>query len=418
MKKIFVILFIASLSSTTMAQVETFFNDDFSTSSNYQFGIIADYDINSNAITNAFTNKFYTGGYIDYDLKRSVLMRTKYNNRVGGNVNTGIYAAFKLKSSRKNPNLFFSVRDRAHFDASFSRDLFKIGFYGNASFAGRTADLGDFNINFIRYQQLQVGLFSSQKDSVARWGIGLSFLKGERYLSILANKAELFTSKDGHFITLDTEFSAAQSDTAKKGLDAFNGYGASIDLFFEAPFYTPAGDSKLKITATDIGTIRYNKETLTVKQDSLFTFSGIHVSNILDLNDSTLNEITNDSIINTIVPFEKRAYTVILPATLNLSIETKVNDRFYLTEGIQHIFNANYTLLYYVKGKYYINPKLIVSGTFAYGGYGNFNYGLGISANVGKGFFIYAKSNNIEGFIVPEKTSGQGAFISLIKKFN
>ena len=60
----------------------------------------------------------------------------------------------------------------------------------------------------------------------------------------------------------------------------------------------------------------------------------------------------------------------------------------------------------------------MLSATVGYGGYGNFNYGIGIFGNFGKGFIVYAGSNNIEGFIAPKQTAGQGACVSLIKKFN
>jgi hypothetical protein len=70
-----------------------------------------------------------------------------------------------------------------------------------------------------------------------------------------------------------------------------------------------------------------------------------------------------------------------------------------------------------LNGNFYLNSKFILSTTFGYGGYGTYNYGLGVSAKLIKNFVIYAGSNNIEGFIVPKKTTGQGAYISLIKKF-
>ncbi|MBA3970913.1 MAG: hypothetical protein H0X46_01990 [Bacteroidetes bacterium] len=70
-----------------------------------------------------------------------------------------------------------------------------------------------------------------------------------------------------------------------------------------------------------------------------------------------------------------------------------------------------------MKANYSIKPNFIVSGTFGYGGYGKFNYGVGLFANLGKGFVVYAGSNNLEGFIAPKKACGQSAYISLVKNF-
>ena len=395
------------------------FANEFPDSASSRYGIMGDYDINSNAITNSFTTKFYTGGYIDNDLKNSVLNRIKNNNRIGGNVNSSFYAAFKLNSlgHQKNMSIFFSVRNRAHFDASFSKDLFNIGFYGNSEYAGKTADLSNFNLNLIRYQQIQVGIFSSKLDNAARWGIGVSLLKGEQYLNILAKKAELFTSADGQYINLNTELSIAMSDTAHKGIGAFNGYGASMDLFFEAPFQTRLGNSKISVSVSDIGAIRFNKQTETLNEDSAFHYSGIKIKSIYDLQNSTFGSKAKDSVINSVAPFKKHFYSATLPSVLNFAFETQFNKHFHLIEGIRYVFNGNYNLLIYLNGNFYLNSKFILSTTFGYGGYGTYNYGLGVSAKLIKNFVIYAGSNNIEGFIVPKKTTGQGAYISLIKKF-
>jgi hypothetical protein len=88
-----------------------------------------------------------------------------------------------------------------------------------------------------------------------------------------------------------------------------------------------------------------------------------------------------------------------------------------MTEGIRYVFNGNYHLLAYVKGNFIINPKIAISATVGYGGYGKFSYGLGAFANLGKGFIVYAGSNNLEGFITPKKACGQSAYISLVKNF-
>jgi len=417
-KKIFIIIaWILSLHAK--AQISNIFVDDFPDSSRIRTGILAEYGINSNAFTNHFVSQFYKGEYIDTDLKNEVLSRTRNTNRIGADFNFGFYMAIKPDSlfHKKYLSVFFSVRDRQHFDALFSKDFYKVGFYGNSQFAGETANFNDFNLNLLRYQQLQIGFFSTKLDSATRWGMGFSFLKGEQYASILAKKAELFTSEDGQYIDFNTSLQVAQSDTAHKGFGAFNGYGASVDIFIEAPFKTKVGLSKLRVSIEDVGLIRFNNNSLLLKQDSLFHYTGFTINSIYDLQDSTFKNTSQDSVLNTIAPLQKRSFSVTLPATLNLNFETQFNKHFHLTEGIRYVFNANHTLLAYIKGNFYINPKLRISATFAYGGYGRFNYGLGVFANLGGGFMVYAGSNNIEGYIVPKRTTGQGAYISLVKNF-
>jgi hypothetical protein len=415
-----IFLFLAITSLGSKAQIASFFADEFPDSARTRIGINADYSIGSNNITNEFMGKFYKGGYIDSDLKNEVLSRTKNKNRFGADINTGIYGAFKLDSlfHKKNVSIFFAIKDRQHFDASFSKDLYTVGFYGNSSYAGKSAFFSGFNMTLLRYQQIQIGVFSSKLDSAARWGIGLSFLKGEQYASINAKTAELYTSEDGQYINFNTSMEVAKSDTAKNGLGAFNGYGASVDIYFEAPFKTKFGNSKLRVSVADIGLIGFNKNTLYLKQDSVFHYTGFNINSIYDLQDSTVSSnASQDSITSNLVPFKKQTVSVTLPAILNLSFETRFSKNFELTEGIRYVFNGNYNLLAYMKANFYFNPRFMVSATLSYGGYSTFNYGVGVFANLGKGFIIYAGSNNIEGFIVPQKTTAQGAYISLVKNF-
>ena len=419
MKKFLFLIVILCICSSSFAQIPAIFTNEISDSSSSRTGITGDFNFNSTALTTKFLSKFYNGEYIDKESKNSVLDRTRNKNRIGAEANFGIFVAVKLDSvfHKKDVNFFFSVRDREHFDARYSDDFFKLGFYGNSQFAGKTAVLNDFNLTYLHYQQLQIGFFSSKVDSAARWGIGVSFLKGQQFGSILAKKAELFTSEDGQYINFDTQMQVAQSDTAHTGLTAFNGYGASIDVYFEAPLKTRHFKSKIAVSVADIGVIRFNKQSLYLKQDSLFHYTGFRINSIYDIQDSTFGHTTTDSVQNRIAPFKKQGVSITLPATLNITYETEFNKHFRLTEGVKYIYNANYNFMIYVKAGITINKHFMVSTTFGYGGYGKYNYGLGVFANFGNGFMVYAGSNNLEGYIAQNKASGLGGYLSLIKAF-
>jgi hypothetical protein len=417
-KKLFSISLIL-LVNYSFSQISLIHSDLFPDSAKTRIGIQGNYELNANALTTEFISKFYRGGYIDKDMKDAVLERTKQKNRMGALLNMGVFAAFKPDSflHKKNISFFISVQDRQLFNCGYSKDLYKVGFYGNAAYAGKTADFNGFNMTLLRYQQLQVGIFSSQLDSAARWGIGLSFLKGEQYTALYANTAEMFTSEDGQYIDFNTSIQTARSDTANTGLGAFNGYGASIDIYFEAPFKTKIGDSKIRVSVADIGLIRFNDKSLFLRQDSVFHYTGFNVNSIYDLQDSTFTNTSQDSIIGKVLPLKKQAISVTIPATLNMSFETQLNKRFMITEGIRYIFNGNYNLLAYVKGTYTVGKNFNLSATVGYGGYGNLNYGISTFAHLGKGFVVYAGSNNLEGLITPKKACGQSAFIAIIKNF-
>ncbi len=419
LKKILLLFIFAGLQLKIHSQVFEILSDNVS-GSKIRIGLAADFSVNATAITATFLSKFYQGGYIDSNLKGKVLARTKNKNLLGADVNYGTYVGLKLDSifHMKEVNLFFSLRDRTHMDALYSKDFYAVGFYGNASYAGRVADFNNFNLNFIRYQQFQIGLFSSQHNNAPRFAIAVSILKGEQYLSILARKAELFTAEDGQYIDFNTSMQVAQSNINNKGIRAFNGLGASVDIYFEGPFKTRFGDAKIKLSVSDIGSIKFNNRSLYVTQDSLFHYTGFYINSIYDLQNSAFATTSRDTITNNIAPFKKKSFAVTLPSTLNISHETQLYKNMQLIEGISYVFNSNYRLLVYLKSNFMITNKITISTTFGHGGYGGFAVGLAAVANFGNGFTIYAGSNNIEGFIAPQKTAGMAGHVSLIKRFN
>ena len=147
LKKILFILFVVILQFNADAQISAIFSDEFPDSTKVRVGLVGDFGINSTSLTSQFVSKFYKGGYIDADLKNSVLDRTRNMNTIGADLSYGVYVGIKLDSlfHKENVSLFFSVRDRAHFDARFSKDFYKVGFYGNAPYAGKTANFNDLN---------------------------------------------------------------------------------------------------------------------------------------------------------------------------------------------------------------------------------------------------------------------------------
>ena len=418
MKKLFIYSFLL-LSFYSKAQVSVIFNSEVADTVHTFAGVWGNGSFDATALNSKFVSKFYTGSFIDKDTKDGVLNRTHNINRVGEEVNYGLFVAFRPDSlaHRKNMSYFIGLSDRQHFDARYSDDFYKVAFYGNASYAGRTAYLTDFNLNFIRYQQLQLGFLKKNTANTLQWGMGFSFLKGEQYASITAHKAELYTSQDGQFINFDTDMQIAQTDTAHRGLGAFNGYGASLDVFLMAPLKTKMGTSIIRVAVSDVGMIRFNKQSLYLNQDSLFHFTGFKINNIHDLQDSTFRTTNKDSIASKVAPFGKKAFNVTIPATLVVSFETQYTKRFQLTEVVKFIYNANYSLLFYVKGKYQLGARTSISATVGYGGYGKINGGIGLNARLGKAWLVHVGSDHIEGFIAPQSAAGMGVNCSVIRCF-
>src|ERR1700741_1953905 len=141
------------------------FNNDFLFYSNYKRNVAAnaEYEINSNSINNEFVNKIYFGGYIDSTMKNNVSDRLSGYNRVGGHANLNMVSFFGKDSS--DISFIVGVKQQQIFNANFSSDFFKLGFYGNKRYQGETANLSNTNINYYSFQELKFGMVWDNVDT-------------------------------------------------------------------------------------------------------------------------------------------------------------------------------------------------------------------------------------------------------------
>jgi hypothetical protein len=381
--------------------------------------INADYFLNSNAITTEFTNTFYQNGYISSAIKDRVSKNLINENRLGAELNYSVYYKYKPDTLSKNSRVgfFVSLKNRNHLDMRFSRDLFKLGFYGNKQFEDQTANLTNFNLNLFQYQQFQLGITKKINNGEVTYGLGLSALNGQQYQSILAKKAELYTSPGGQYIDFNSNITYKQSDTAHSKLGVSNGIGFGIDVYADIPYMVKENRAeRITIELRDIGMIWFNDHSRTATVDSLHHYDGVTVNNIFQLNSAAFGNINKDSILHKNVKFSPGKIPTTLPAVFHINSLSTVG-KWQFSKGVRFIFNANNQFNVYFIVNRYITPKIMVSLGAAYGGYSIFNMNTGFAIDFGKGFMLHAFSNNIEGFIVPKLATGQGAALSLTKSF-
>ncbi len=412
-----VLLIIAGVQAK--AQFTTIFKD---TATNNSIELFTNYNVGSNAITNSFINKFYLQNYINDNLKNSVSKNLDPMNNVGGDLNYGItYTRFKNDSiglwGMKNTGYYVSLKNRTLIDGRFSRDFFNVFFDGNQSYKGKTADFSDFNFNSLTYQQLEFGLIkkieTDQKQYVI--GGGLSLLNGQSHTSIISNKSSLFTQQDGEYIDFTTNSTISRSDTSQNKLGKTNGLGLSTHFFIS--YSSPAG-STLKLEVSDLGFIRWNKESTTLKLDTSFHFEGIAVNNIFNFADPAYSNVPSDSayIARFLNHVKQDSYNSFLPALIELSYDKKINKYTFLS-GIKYRLNANYIPYLFMGCAYNFNPLFYVSANIGYGGYTKLSIGLELAKRFAYGFTLLTGSQFIYGYLSPAQGTAQGAYISLEKNF-
>jgi hypothetical protein len=101
----------------------------------------------------------------------------------------------------------------------------------------------------------------------------------------------------------------------------------------------------------------------------------------------------------------------------NLLIINKIyfgKQKFSLSTGFRHIFNANYIPYVFIEPEYR-HKNMIFAVHTGYGGYVRLNVGASVTWN-SKGWFVRLGSNSLQGYIIPKSASGQGLFFSVAKK--
>jgi hypothetical protein len=392
--------------------------DNHHTSDKFAIGAYGDLNFSSNAVTSSFLYNFLAGNYIDNGLKQQVVNNLQTHTRIGFAFDYGVFGVLYNDTIRKKRvfNFFFALRHKRYFNTSFTPDDFKIAFYGNAMYAGKTAQLAPLLFNNLAYQQIEIGIVNTNFGDGAQFGVGLSFLGGQQYASINAQGLDLYTDTNGQYLQLNANAQANLSDTGAKKTTSINGYGASLDLYFRAPYKIGKRHGTISLSVTDLGFIWWNKNSLTYQKDSSYTYNGVVINGLTDLQNPNFNTLSKDSIESKYLPYSKGGFYSYIPTTLNINTNTLFTDKFGLEMGFTYIFNANAVGYIYAQADKYFSHNWLVALQAGYGGYTTLNSML----MLGKKFnhsSLNLKVYHLEGLVAPTKFGGAGAFIGYTQSF-
>lgn len=376
------------------------------------------YQYNSNAITNEFSKKFYNSGHIDDELKDEVSKRLSGFNRLGADLRYNIIAQIPIDTlfGKSGFSLISGFQNTEHLNLGFTDDLFKTAFYGNEPFRGDTAVFDHSNFNLFRYQSFKLGVLKKTKDNGSySEGIVFSFIKGEQHAGFSAPSAYLYTQQDGKQMELNMKYNYQQSDSSNTGFRTFNGYGISSDIFTKISL---PDSSFINLSIQDIGFILWNENSIRIKGDSTYNFSGVPFNNFSSLGDSVFNSKSPDSLSRiTRSTSGKNKISTALPAFFHISYTNYLNSKFAIKGGFAYRILANYTPYFYLEGKYHFQPDFSIKLSTGYGGYGKLNIGMGLEKTFNDNFALRAGTYNMEGFILPSVTMGSSAYLSIKKYF-
>jgi hypothetical protein len=364
--------------------------------------------INSSALTNTFLKSYlYTKSYIDDDLKQQQVNRFKKSNSIGADLKVGLYGQYKFKNIRVEAGL--SYRD--FYSSQFSADAFNLVFYGNAMFAGKSANLGPLNMYNANYQTLYVGVKKTvgKKQNITLGG-RLGFVRGGRLQKIHSKNLSLFTSADGSSLTLNGKFDVAYTDDSTyRTVPQMNGAGLTSDYFFSIK----GKKSELAVELLDVGFVRWH-DVITYTGNGSYTYDGIQINNIIGNNGISVDPVNLTSIFKNMgLDKTVKDVTYWLPSTLHLSYYRHLSPKITLTGGVRQQFIHGYKPNVYGKLAYYLNKKFVLIPMLSYGGFGRADVQLGIAKSFSNHLLISTNLLWFEYFAMPDKTSGHGMSVAL-----
>ncbi len=394
-------------------------NESDTLANNNQIGFNVDFFSGSNALNNEFINTFYKGGFLNNELKRSVALKQK--NVFGSNNNISFFYDVRADSILKisNSTLRFSLSNNIFTDIVFNDDVYNLLFFGNAQTTN--ADLSGLKINHLMYQKFTVGLHKSFGNTNVRFGsyVGLSLVKGQNFLTINVPSGELITSEFGTLIESNINYELNRSDTISSSYTNWLGTGVAGDFYFS--INNIEKNTELSFRLTNLGRISWNEKSLSTNLDTSISTSGRELTNLLDFSSSESGFLHTDSITKEFIDdktFSAKTNTM-LPAVFALNYHFKSNTLHSdINLGAQKVLFSNMLVpFFYLRADTKLSNSLNGIIQFAYGGYANFQLGIGLEAIITDRLFIHVFTSNISAFLIPKSTFGQQMNIAAYYKF-
>ena len=168
----------------------------------------------------------------------------------------------------------------------------------------------------------------------------------------------------------------------------------------------------------DLGFVYWNKSSLEITADSVFHYEGVFIDNIFDLNDSLIENLSRDTIIDRVsTTNEKGDYSVALPTAIHLTYTKFLSNKWKANLGIYARALSNHFPFVYANIYHYFNENFVVKSQLAYGGYGKFNVGLALSKSFNNSFNLFVGTNNIDALLLPNNSYSSSGFIGVKKYF-
>ncbi|MEO6440961.1 MAG: DUF5723 family protein [Chitinophagales bacterium] len=392
----------------------------FKDSLTHEFGITGNGVISSNSVNLSFSIAALRNEFIDDDQKNSVSEDLEPVNVFEFNTDGEIYYRFIAPDFLfHSPALLsFSLKSGAIQQTKFTDDLFSVVFFGNAGFAGATADFSDTRSELYDYRQLRFGIQKKFFTASSAWetGIGISFLSVKNGTDLELTHATLFTEQNGEYIDAVYDFKYMESDSSNTGSLQVDGVGAAADIMI---CYTPKGGrSNFVFYVNDLGIISWNKHATLYSADSSLHFEGITVTDFLLDTDSTFFQFNKDSLLKkTGTAVESGSYSTVFPMRFSFVYFHSFSNKWMGRAGITYRPYPDLLPMFFIQPQYLFTRWLTAGILLSYGGTARLGAGVLAGAVISKRIHLRVGSENVLGLIMPEQTSSTSLFLQAAVTF-
>ena len=363
----------------------------------------------SNAINTNFARAILLNKSLNAEVKQGSFNRLKKINLYEDEINVELSYAHYVEKCKLLGEYYFFVgyKFRNMRYMKFDKEAFQLVFAGNKQFEEDTININNTSFDYTGFNQYQIGInkLYSRENKTYTIGLALSLLQSPVNINIKAQNSSIYTAQDGEYLDVKYNMSINQSNQGPPEFFSFKGTGIGIDASFS---YFNVQKNSFRISAIDLGFIKYTKDLNNFSADSNLRFEGIRIDNILNFTrPSILTNFEADSLFKILnVRATQKAYTNILPSTFQVSYSHfLLHKKALMTIGVQYRLLPNYIPMIYGKFSYQLKYGFIPSISASFGGYSYYNLGAEVTKTFRFGSLSLGSTNIMGLFVTKHFTS-------------
>lgn len=330
----------------------------------------ASYDAQASALQNQFFNTLLRGGELSSEQIDQTFAKQKKNNVLGRNFSSELsYAPLKLKFFKsENLSWLFESSFQSFLAANYSADFFGLGFLGNQSYVGDTANFDGLALKQMNWQSLGAGFIHKKTKSY----LSINLVNVSQVNEGELSKASIYTSADSSLIDFNLKGSFKQSYSG----NFVQGIGLSTNFAYNV--LTPRqGEESLifQLAVRNLGVV-YMPDVKTYEVDTSVAFQGFR---FMDLIAASQTDFSQTNWYDTLrVDVDTIAKWTMLPVSIQLAklINPKLAQPVQAFFGIKAYPLITYFPKLYAGADWKIKDQMHLGASCSYGGFGGFRAGV------------------------------------------